>query len=168
MSEMKRTARATQNDVSDRYQAPDPGSDGMENVSGVYVPSIVPVHIVNSDRRQPVGAEFGVYNTFILLPGVANAAMILPEDPYRCRAILQSRGAILVLANTQALAQFQGNISGTTLIAPLNPSGYVLNATTALEVKNQSRMWAVNSDPSVTGYISVMIERNNPKGTPQE
>lgn len=153
----QRTDHAVQVDVHKDYQAPAPQAN--PNV-------VVPVHVLKTEK---MGAQFGVYTTFVIQPGSANAIMVMPEDPDRERAVVlnaaQTTGAhspFVVLCNTQSAAQAPGNISGTTGLPPATPAGYLLACGEDLETKNRSMLWAVNSDPSAVAYVSVVMERTNP------
>jgi hypothetical protein len=154
MADLPRTAHAVQDDLHKDYSPP---RDDL-----VVMPP-VEVHVQNT-VGTPVGAEFVVFQTFIILPGATNALLVLAEDPYRCRAIFQNRTGFLVVANSQALCQWPGNFAASTGNPPLNPQGFLMNASVSLEIKSQSKVWVVSTDPTANAYLSVMIERNNPPG----
>lgn len=153
----QRTDHAIQVDVHKHYQEPEPQS----------APDVViPVHIVKTEKQA---AQFGVYSTFVIQPGSANAIMILPEDPDRERAVVHNSNQVeankypyVVLCNTQSAAQAPGNISGTVNLPPNTPAGYLLCWDATLTLENRSMVWAVNCDPTNAAYVSVVVERTNP------
>lgn len=108
-----RTDYAVQVDVHPHHEVA-----AAEAASPVDVITPVPVHVGHPVKTWPQSAQFGIYFTFAIPPGSANATMILPEDPDRLRAVLQVNGSNVVLCNSQSAAQAVGNIAAAAVTPP--------------------------------------------------
>jgi hypothetical protein len=152
---MTRTDYASQNDVHPDYKAP------ASKPSAEYTP--VSVSIGHPVKTYQQSAQFGIYTTFVIPPGVANATLIMPEDPDRLRGLVVTNNSNVVLCNSQSAAQAIGNIASATTLLPLAPAGFlVLKGLSPGPLENQSMIWAVNTDPTLIAYVSVCVERVNP------
>jgi hypothetical protein len=153
----KRTDYAEQADVHPHYQSPETG-DPAE-----YTP--IAVRVGHPVKTYQQSAQFGIYATFVIPPGSANATLVLPEDPDRLRAVVQINNSSVVLCNTQSAAQAPGNIAAVTTNLPTAPAGFVIKASTGnanVTIESQSAVWAINTDPTTVAYVSVCVERVNP------
>jgi hypothetical protein len=156
MDKSRTEHHAAQNEVNPRHETAAP-----EAVTDVITP--VPVSVGHSVKTYQQSAQFGIYFTFVIPPGAANATMILPEDPDRLRATLQVNNSSIVLCNSQGAAQAPGNIAAITGNLPTSPAGYVAAKGAGIpSLQNQSALWAVNTDPTTTALVSVCVERVNP------
>lgn len=82
---------------------------------------------------------------------------LMPQDPFRQRAVVLSIDQDVVLCQTKEQAQAAANI-GSSATSP--PIGFYLSKGVTLELKNQSLVYVANSSSSNATRVSLMVERN--------
>jgi hypothetical protein len=135
-------------------------------VSGSVPVDVQNVVLVKSQKWADPGYDlYASYTTYILPASTASSmsiAQILPQDGLRIQAIIRAYNANVVLCKQRDQAQAVGNLQGTTGITnfPPTPQGFLCapgGNPAALE--NNETLWAVNCDPTLVAYVTVIIER---------
>lgn len=134
-------------------------------------PSTVPVFVENTVKvlsQKAANTGYDIYSSFVtyVLPGSSAAAMsianVLPQDGLRIQGIVKTANANVVLCKAKDQAQSVGNLQATTGITnfPPNPQGALINPSQAVPIlENNEPLWVVNCDPTLTAYVTVIIER---------
>jgi hypothetical protein len=135
-------------------------------VSGAVPVDVENVVLVKSQKwADPTYDLYASYTTFILQPSTAanmSVTQILPQDGLRIQAVVRAYNANVILCKQRDQAQAVGNLQGTSGITnfPPTPQGFVLSPGGNLSgLENNETLWAVNSDPTLIAYVSVIIER---------
>jgi hypothetical protein len=138
--------------TEDQHQAEQPMAKAHEGYP--------PVNVKHSGVVETKPAsEQSMHVTYTILPH--SQTNILPLDPGRYRAVmwLPLTGYYVVLCDSLEQAQSAGNQASTTGNPPSTPAGVLMESGFKLDEFDQEPLWAYNSDPTATAYVSVLIER---------
>jgi hypothetical protein len=131
----------------------------------------VPVDVLNTVSvlsQKAANSAYDIYAsyaTYILAPsaaGIPTVAQLLPQDGLRIQGVVKTANANVVLCKTKDQAQATGNLQATTGVTnfPGTPQGALISPSQAVPaLENNETLWVVNCDPTLTAYVSVIIER---------
>jgi hypothetical protein len=135
-------------------------------VSGSVPVDIQNVVSVKSQKWADPSYDIYVSYTTYILPASSAAAMsianILPQDELRIQAVVRVSNANVILCKQRDQAQAIGNLQGTSGVTnfPATPQGFLYSpGGNPAALENNETLWAVNCDPTLTAYVSVIIER---------
>jgi hypothetical protein len=137
-----------------------------ENVfKSVPVDVLNTVNVLSQKAANSAYDIYASYATYILAPsaaGIPTVAQVLPQDGLRIKAVLMTANANIVLCKTKDQAQATGNLQATSGITnfPATPQGALMSPSQGMPpFENNETLWVVNCDPTLTAYVSVVIER---------
>jgi hypothetical protein len=161
MSDTKRTDYATQDDLHPNvYQAM--AASAFEDDQAPPAIQAVPVIVENVVLTRGLSAQHSTHVTYVFPP--ATAMMIAPEDNNRTQitimfpTITGSTG-FFVLCDSLEASQAKGNLAATAGLIPPTPAGTVLAMGQVFHENDNDVLYAVNTDPTSTLLLAVVMER---------
>lgn len=103
--------------------------------------------------------EGAVYRTMALNGG--GVRQLMPQDPWRERALVLAIDEDVILCATKELAQDAANQVSSVPY----PTGFYLSKGIPLPLRNKSLVWVANSSSGTATRVSVVVERNENPAT---
>jgi hypothetical protein len=137
-------------------------ASNFENDEAPPAISAVPVFVENVVATRGLAAQHSTHVTYVMPP--KTVLLIAPEDNNRTQLTIlfptiPTATGFFVLCDAWESAQSPGNIAGSAGAVPPQPAGTLLAMGEVFHENDNDVLYAVNTDPTSTLYLSVVMER---------